>query len=112
MTKSKLRFCFSIAPGSVESTTSWAPRRSPSATLPGEVVKSTTCAPNERASFTPMWPNPPRPMMATFWSLPTFQWRSGEYVVMPAHSSGAVAARSAPAGTRSVKASSTTMRSE
>ena len=38
--------------------------------------------------------------MPTFWPLPTFQWRSGEYVVTPAHNSGAVPARSNFAETR------------
>ena len=36
-----------------------------------------------------MWPSPPRPTMPTRWPGPTSQCRSGEYVVMPAQSSGA-----------------------
>jgi hypothetical protein len=48
------------------------------ATLPGDVVNSTTWAPKARANLTPMWPRPPRPTMPTFWPGPTFQWRSGE----------------------------------
>ena len=59
-----------------------------------------------------MWPSPPSPTTPTFCPLPTFQWRSGEYVVMPAQSSGAAPAGSSPSGTRSTKASSTTMLSE
>ena len=47
--------------------------------------------------------------MPTFLPGPAFQWRSGEYVVMPAHSSGAAAAGSSEAGTRSTKCSSTTI---
>ena len=43
------------------------------AILFGEVVNSTTCAPNALANFTPMCPSPPRPTTPTFWPLPTFQ---------------------------------------
>ena len=50
--------------------------------------------------------------MPTFLPGPTFQCRSGEYVVMPAHSSGAVAARSSLSETRSVNDSLTVIRSE
>ena len=47
--------------------------------------------------------------MPTFWPGPTFQWRSGEYVVMPAHSNGAAAARLRFVGMRNTKSSVTTM---
>ena len=77
--------------------------------FPGEVVKSTTRAPKALASFTAMWPSPPKPTTPTFWPGPTFQRRSGENVVMPAHSSGAVAARFRDFGTRSAKVSSSTI---
>ncbi|MEI9851580.1 MAG: hypothetical protein WDN24_12865 [Sphingomonas sp.] len=42
----------------------------------------------------------------------TFQWRSGDQVVMPAHSKGAAPAGSSPAGMRSTKSSSTTIPAE
>ena len=58
----------------------------------GVVVIITTCAPSALANFTPMWPRPPRPMIATLLPGPTFQWRSGLNSVIPAHSSGAAAA--------------------
>ncbi len=50
--------------------------------------------------------------MPTFLPLPAFQWRSGEYVVMPAQSSGAAPAKSSELGTFSAKRSSTTIESE
>src|SRR5207237_10610086 len=43
-----------------------------------------------------MWPNPPRPMTPTRCPATTFQCCIGENVVIPAQSSGAVAARSTP----------------
>jgi methylenetetrahydrofolate dehydrogenase (NADP+)/methenyltetrahydrofolate cyclohydrolase len=49
-----------------------------SAGLPGEVVKSPTCAPKALANLTAMWPRPPNPTIPTFWPDPTFQRRSGE----------------------------------
>ena len=110
--KSKLPACFCISLALRETTTSSAPRRSASSFLFGEVVKTTTCAPNAWANFTPMWPSPPRPTTPTFLPLVTPQWRSGEYVVIPAQSSGAAPARSRLAGTRRTKRSSTTMLSE
>ena len=76
--KSKLRACFFISSAFFETTTSCAPSRLPSSALPGEVVNSTTCAPNARANFTPMCPSPPRPTTPTFCPAPTFQCRSGE----------------------------------
>jgi len=42
--------------------------------------------------------------MPTFWPGPTFQYRSGEYAVIPAQSSGAVAARSSLSETFRVNA--------
>ena len=50
------------------------------------------------------------PTMPTFMPGPTFQWRSGDQVVMPAHSKGAAAARSSPSGTFTTNLSDTTMR--
>ena len=46
--------------------------------LPGDVVKTTTRAPNALASFTAMCPSPPRPTTPTFCPLRTFQCRRGE----------------------------------
>ena len=64
--KSKLPACFFISSALRETTTSSAPRRSASSFLLGEVVKTTVCAPNAWANFTPMWPSPPRPTTPTF----------------------------------------------
>ena len=50
--------------------------------------------------------------MPTFLPGPAPQWRSGDQVVIPAHSSGAAFAGSSVAGTLSVNASSTTTLSE
>ena len=66
-----------------------APSRSPSSIFFSDWLSTVTSAPIACASLTPMWPSPPRPMTATFLPGPAFQWRSGEYRVMPAHSSGA-----------------------
>ena len=76
--KSKLPACFFISSALRETTTSSAPSRSASSFLPGEVVKTTTWAPNAWANFTPMWPSPPRPTTPTFLPLVTPQWRIGE----------------------------------
>ncbi len=59
-------------------TTSSAPRRSASSFLPGDVVKTTMCAPSACANLTPMWPSPPRPTTPTFLPLVTPQWCMGE----------------------------------
>ena len=56
--KSKLPACFFISSAFFETTTSSAPSRSASSVLLGEVVKTTVCAPNAWANFTPMWPEP------------------------------------------------------
>ena len=105
---SELRSGF-MAARSVEMATSWAPSRRASSALAAEVVRTTTWAPMARAIFTAMCPRPPMPTTATRLPGPAFQWRSGEYVVMPAQSSGAVAAGSRPRGMRSTNRSSTTM---
>lgn len=76
--RSKLLACAFICASSFEITTSCAPSRLPSSIFDGEVVNSTTCAPIARASFTPMWPRPPRPTMPTFLPGPAPHWRSGE----------------------------------
>ena len=72
-------------------------------------MKSETSAPIARASLTPMWPSPPRPTTPTRWPGPTCQWRSGEYVVIPAQSRGAAAAGFSFSDTRSTKSWSTTI---
>lgn len=80
--------------------------------LAGRGVNTSTCAPKARASFVPMWPSPPNPTIPTLLPAPTPARRSGEYVVIPAHSSEAAPAGSSFDGTRSTKRSSTTMLSE
>src|SRR5690606_32391216 len=52
------------------------------------------------------------PTIPTFFAGPTFQCLNGENVVIPAHSNGAVAAKSKFSGIRKTKSSSTTTRSE
>ncbi len=49
-----------------------------------------------------MWPRPPRPTTARLLPGPAFQWRSGEYVLIPAHSSCAAASSSIPSGMNAV----------
>src|SRR5271165_3897424 len=106
---SKLAPCACIAFASLDITTSFAPSRSASSFFFAEVVNCTTCAPIACASFRPMCPNPPSPTTPTLLPFPAFQCRSGEYVVIPAHNSGAVAARFRFAGIFSVYASSATI---
>ena len=60
------------------------------------------------AILTAMCPSPPSPTTATFLPGPAPQWRSGEYVVMPAQSSGAATSSSMPSGIRTTKSSVTT----
>ena len=50
-----------------------------------------------------MWPSHRRPITRTFFPLPTPQWRIGEYVVIPAHRSGAAPATFRFAGTTQYK---------
>ncbi len=109
---SKLPACLPIASASFVITTSSAPSRFPSAILLSDVVNRTVCAPKAWANFTPMCPSPPSPTMPTFFPWVAPHLRSGEYVVIPAHSSGAACAGSRFAGTLSVNASSQTMLSE
>jgi hypothetical protein len=59
-----------------------------------------------------MWPSPPKPTTATLLPLPTFQWRKGDQVVMPAHRSGAAPAKSRPSGTFTTNFSDATIFSE
>ncbi len=67
-----------------------------------------TVAPMAAAILTPMWPSPPTPTTATERPVPAPHRRSGEYVVMPAHSSGAATSSSIASGMRSTKRSLTT----
>src|SRR5258707_4112225 len=90
--KSKLPTCLATAAASLVTTTSSAPSLFASSILLAEVVNCTTCAPNECANFNPMCPKPPNPTTPTLLPLPTFQCRSGDYVVIPAHNNGATAA--------------------
>src|ERR1700678_1321812 len=76
------------ASGPVVSTNRSAPRRFASASLEGDVLSMVTSAPNDDANLTAMCPSPPSPRTATLCPGPTFQWRSGEYVVIPAHNRG------------------------
>ena len=92
--------------------TASAPNCSASFSLPGVLEKRVTFAPNAFASLMAMWPNPPKPTTAILLPFPTFQWRSGDQVVIPAQSKGAVAAKSRLEGTFSTKCSSTTIFSE
>ena len=55
-----------------------APSRSASFSFEGEVLNIVTSAPIERASFTPMWPSPPRPTTPTLCPAFTPHCRSGE----------------------------------
>jgi hypothetical protein len=94
--------------GSLVAKYSSAPSRSPSSCFFSDWDSTVTSAPMAEASLTAMCPSPPRPTTATRLPGPAPQRRSGEYVVMPAHSSGAAAAGSMPSGTRSTKPASTT----
>jgi hypothetical protein len=108
--KSKLPACFAISSALRETQLHPHPAAA-HLPLPGEVVKTTVCAPNACANFTPMCPNPPSPTTPTFLPLVTPQCRIGEYVVIPAQSSGAVP-QDQIRGTLSTNRSFTTMLSE
>ncbi|MOA17808.1 hypothetical protein D3C78_1380770 [compost metagenome] len=110
--KSKRLSADCMACWSVDSSTWCAPRARASSALLGEVVITVTSAPSAAASFTPMWPRPPRPTTATFEPWPTPKRRIGFHTVMPAHSSGEAKRRSRLAGTRRTNFSRTTMESE
>src|SRR5947208_7972231 len=84
----------SSAPGSLVATNRLAPRRSASFSLSRDVLSTATSAPMEAANFTAMWPKPPRPTTPTLSPALHPNWRRGEYVVMPAHISGAARAGS------------------
>ncbi|MNN68459.1 hypothetical protein D3C81_1841710 [compost metagenome] len=90
--RSKLLRCAAISSALRDTTTSSAPSALAASRLDSEVVKATTWAPSAWASLMPMWPRPPMPTTPTFLPGPAPQWRSGDQVVMPAHSSGATAA--------------------
>ena len=63
-----------------------------------------TSAPMALAILTAMWPSPPSPTTPTESPSSTSKYRSGEKVVIPAHSSGAAAAGSRPFGDAKHKA--------
>ena len=65
-------------------------------------------APSATAYCTAMCPRPPNPATATLSPFWTWAARKGEYVVIPAQSSGATFARSAPWGTLMANFSETT----
>ena len=75
-----------------------APNRLPSSCFFNDCDKTLTSAPNAWANLTPRWPSPPKPTTATLEPGPTPERRSGEYVVIPAHSRGAASARSMSSG--------------
>ena len=72
--------------------------------LPGERVNIATSAPSALASLTPCGRGRRAPPRRPCCPCPTFQWRSGDQVVMPAQSSGAAPLRSSPVGTFSDEA--------
>ena len=85
-----------------------APRAMASSALASEREIVVTVAPMAAAIFTPMWPRPPTPTTATERPVAAPHRRSGEYVVMPAQSSGAATSSSMASGIRSTKRSLTT----
>src|SRR3989339_1682649 len=89
-----------------------APNRRASASLDDEELTTVTSAPIDAASCTAMCPNPPNPRTPTRVPLPTPQRRRGEYVVIPAQSSGAARARGKSGEILSTYGSSTTIREE
>ena len=89
-----------IASRSLSSRKSCAPRRFASASLLGECEMRVTSAPIATACFTPMWPSPPRPMIPTRLPGPASHSRRGEYVVIPAHRSGAATSSASESGMR------------
>jgi hypothetical protein len=63
-----------------------------------------TVLPIALAILTPIWPRPPMPTMPTLSPpLVAFQWFSGEYIVMPAHSTTPADSSGYPSGTCSAK---------
>ena len=80
--------------------------------MEAEVLNTVTSAPKATPNFTAICPNPPNPSTASLCPLPTFQWRSGEYVVMPAHNNGATAGNESLSEMCNTKSSCTTILSE
>ena len=80
--------------------TKWsAPISSASASLSFEVESAVTSAPNAFANCNPRCPSPPIPTTPTRDDGRTPWFRSGEYTVIPPHSSGATFSLSSPSGT-------------
>ncbi|MOA35999.1 hypothetical protein D3C78_1574960 [compost metagenome] len=78
MIRSKLERAAAIALASVDTSRLSAPSSRASASLSGVRLSTVTKAPSPAASFTAMWPRPPRPITATRLPGPTFQVRRGE----------------------------------
>ena len=76
--KSKLSSSSLYASLSPSITTRLAPSALPGSTLSLSVVNTVTSAPIAIASFTAMWPSPPRPTMPTLSPALTPQCLSGE----------------------------------
>ena len=97
-----------IAAGSFDTSTWCAPSARASADFESDVVTRVTSQPSATPSFTAMCPSPPRPTTPRRVPGPVFQRFNGEYVVMPAQSSGATRARSARSDTFNTNSSRTT----
>jgi hypothetical protein len=78
MMRSKAPASLSKVPSSVVRAKWCAPNFLASASLEREVLSMVTSAPMETASFTAMWPSPPRPTTPTRSPLLQFQRRRGE----------------------------------
>ncbi len=78
MMRSKWPASFLNVASSEVSAKPCAPSRRASSSLRREVLSIVTSAPIEAASFTAMWPRPPRPTTPTRSPALQFHWRSGE----------------------------------
>ena len=97
----------STVPSSLVAWKAEAPKRRASASLERPWEITLTSAPMAAASFTPTCPRPPIPTMATRVPGPAPYRRSGEYMVIPAHSRGAAASKGIWSGMRQAKSSET-----
>ena len=98
---SKRPACAAKTAGSLVAMNPVAPSASASSRLPGEWLSTVTRAPIAAPIFTATWPRPPRPTTASSSPRARPKCLSGEYVVMPAHSSGAARSSGMPSGMRS-----------
>ena len=78
MMKSSVPVSGSKFGGFVLSTKALAPSFVASRSLPGDLLKTVTCAPIARAIFTAMWPRPPIPTTPTRLPLPILYRLRGE----------------------------------